>query len=167
MDSDGVAVMYSPLGGIARMHFQQISLLHLLHGFDIYKRRVQEVVALARQQLKCARSRIGPMPRFNRRSEADDRVQSLVFQRLAVKLRLTAGGVEVPLRKRQESLCGQIVSGRKRLACGRGRLARTTSAKIQTDMRFALQPFTVDSLQPGMIRLQSKVDHLVHRLLET
>src|ERR1700716_4091138 len=106
------------------------------------------------------------MARFVGRSEGDDGIKPLTLQSFAVELGFAARRGEVALGKWEEG--GEIF--RRALLgwtdeCVRPYVVRA-GFEIQTDKVLAFQSIAGNPLQPRIGRLQSAVDHGIHRFAE-
>src|SRR6202047_3477429 len=126
------------------------------------------VIRLAGEKFKreAGRFRARSMSRFVRRSEGDDRINSLTLQSLAVELSFTAGRREVAFREGEKGV-GIL---RRALLGGTDECVRPyvvcAAFEIQTDKMLAFQSITSNSSKPRIGRLQRAVDHGIHRFAE-
>src|SRR5450759_5738694 len=140
------------------------------------------VVRLAGEKFEREAGGFRSVARFVRRSEGDDRIEPLTLQSFAVELGFTAGRGEVALGEGEEGCRAFCRAHPPRQANtgldgGPGSLGWTAGGgrryvvrgafEIQADARLAFQPLTGNPFEPRIGRLQSVVDHGIHRFAET
>src|SRR6185312_11060488 len=131
--------------GVCGVDLQQLRMLHFLHGLNVAKARVQEIISLAREQLQGESARFLNMARLAGRHKGSNGIQPLGRQRFAVKFSFTAGRGEASLGVREER----------------------SVTKVEPYVPFTLQSCAVNSFEPtvrinrSILRAEHQIHHLV------